>query len=288
MWNTEWTTIPILQMSGPQPVQSVVRSMRLLEALASVGELGRRDLGVTEISRLAGLSPGTAHRLLATLGGEGYVTRDETTSRYRLGPRLFALAAVAESEIATVRAQAAAAMEDLKHTFRETVNLAVLDRRHIIYVDQVESDRSVRAFNRTGNRVLAHASAAGKALLAFEPDQVLENLANGDRLEGLTPATMTSLRNLIAHLAEVRHRGYALDLGEQDDEVICVAAPIRSSDRRPVAALSISGPATRMRRLELKDLGVRIAAVAAGVLGGPGASADFHPGDRRFDSGWGY
>jgi len=254
-------------MSQAKPVQTVVRSLRVLEALAHVGG-GTTDVGVVELARLTKLSPATTHRLLATLVGEGYVVRDEGSSRYRLGPQLFALSAVAESEISWLRSRAAPAMEALRDAFGETVNLARLDRRHIIYVDQIESELPVRAFYRTGNRVLAHASAAGKALLAFEPEALLDSHLTPGSLEALTTATITSPSDLRAHLAEIRRLGYALDLGEQHEDVVCVAAAIVSPSGRAPGALSVSGPATRMRRLTLAEVGASVAATAAGVLHG--------------------
>jgi IclR family acetate operon transcriptional repressor len=165
-------------------------------------------------------------------------------------------------------------MELLRDRFGETVNLAVLDRRHIVYVHQVESERAVRAFNRTGNRVLAHASAAGKALLAWQPEATIATLLDGG-LAQLTPATITAPERFAEYLAEVRRRGYALDLGEQDEDVVCVAAPIGSPGGRPLAALSLSGPASRMRRAQLGDTGTEVARAAAAVFG-PDASIS-HP-----------
>jgi DNA-binding IclR family transcriptional regulator len=102
----------------------------------------------------------------------------------------------------------------------------LLERTHIVYIHQVESRRSVRAFNRTGKRVLAHASAAGKALLAHEPEAVIASLRSTGVLDALTDATITTADELIAQLAEVRRRGFALDLAEQDPDIICVAAPV--------------------------------------------------------------
>jgi DNA-binding IclR family transcriptional regulator len=247
------------------PVQAVTRSLQLLEALADTSGTTDGELGVIALARRTGLSAGTAHRLLATLSGEGYVTHDDGTSRYRLGPRLFALAAAAESEITVLRNRSMPTMEALRDQFGETVNLAVLDRRHIIYVDQAESHRPVRAFSRTGNRVLAHASAAGKVLLAFEPTAMFEGLGEHP-LESLTEATITSLDELKEHLREIRVRGYALDLGEQDEEVVCVAAPVGQPGRRPAGAISISGPSSRMHNADLHSIGAEVAAAATTVL----------------------
>jgi IclR family acetate operon transcriptional repressor len=229
----------------------------VLAAASSEGQIG-----VTEAARRAELSPATAHRLLATLCGEGYVVQDASHERYRLGPRLFALASAAEAEVADLRERALPVMRRLCRDLGETVNLSVLDNTSIIYIDQVESERPLRAFNRIGNRVPAHASAAGKALLAFEEPA---SQISGHALEKFTPTTITSASDLAAHLDEVRKRGYALDLGEHDVDVICVAAPIPTLSGRPAGALSTSAPAERLRRLDLDEVGAQVASHAAEV-----------------------
>ena len=243
-------------MTSPtHTVQAVARALRLLEALADAGGDGSPEVGVIELARVTGLSAATAHRLLATLANDGYVTRGAGGVRYRLGARLFVLAASAESPLVSVRERAAPAMERLRDAFGESVNLAVLERRHIVYVHQVESQRSVRAFNRVGNRVLAHACAAGKVLLAGAPAPVLSQMLGGFELEALTPATITDPALLAQQLAQVRRCGFAKDLGEQDAEVICVAAALPVPGLRPEAAISISGPAWRMAARDLDATG---------------------------------
>jgi DNA-binding IclR family transcriptional regulator len=256
-----------IAMSGPtQPVKSLLRGLQLLQALADTARDGRTDIGVVELARATALSPATTHRLLATLGLEGYVAQDPASLRYRLGSRLFAVAAVAEADLATLRERAIPAMAQLRDRYGETVNLATLDRAHITYIYQVESERPLRAFNRTGNRVLAHASAAGKALLAHEPEQAVARLLAAIELPALTSATITSAQALSVELREIRQRGYAFDLGEQDEDVVCVAGAIAAPGQRPAGALSVSGPATRMRHLHLDEVGATLAGVAATIL----------------------
>jgi IclR family acetate operon transcriptional repressor len=245
-----------------QPVQSLNRALQLLESLAEAAGRGSAEVGVVELARMTDLAPATAHRLLATLGTAGYVVHDESDARYRLGPRLFALASIAESSLTSLRERAVPMMEALRYEYGETINLAVLDRRHIVYVYQVESERPVRTFTRIGNRVLAHATAAGKALLAFESTASSEALLGETELEALTPNTITSWPQLVSELEAARVRGYAFDLGEQDEEVVCVAAPIPGAGRRPAGALSMSGPATRMRALDLDAVGRKVSTAA--------------------------
>jgi DNA-binding IclR family transcriptional regulator len=256
-----------------QPVQSLTRALRLLEALADAAGRGDGRVGVNDLARRTGLTPGTTHRLLATLAFEGYVAQDDADHRYLIGARMFAIASSAELRLAPLREQAAAVMEAVGERFGETVNLVVLNRRHIVYIDQLEGVRSVRAFNRAGNRVLAHATAAGKALLAFESEAALDAVLGQTELQALTPATITSPAAFRAQLREVKELGYALDLGEQDEDIVCVAAPIMRNGWRPVGALSVTGPAERMRRHDLATVGAELARATAAIAGaGTGAA----------------
>ncbi|HKG37613.1 MAG TPA: IclR family transcriptional regulator [Conexibacter sp.] len=244
-------------MSGSEPVQAVQRSLALLDALAE-----RADGGVSELAGATGLQPGTVHRLLTTLVAGGYAAHDPRTRRYRLGSRLLTLATAAERDFARVRAAALPAMHALRDTFGETTNLVVLDRDSIVYVDQVESVRPVRMFSRIGNRVPAHASGAGKALLACEPSEAVDALVARGALPALTANTITIAAVLRTALAVVRRRGYALDEGEYDESVTCAAAAIVLPEGRVPAAISVSGPTERMRSLRLARVGRAVAQAA--------------------------
>jgi DNA-binding IclR family transcriptional regulator len=232
-------------------VQSVARSIRLLEEIARSAEIG-----LIELAKRTGLRPSTAHRLLATLIDCGYVVQGPYSNRYRLGHRVAALTGTIEDRLARLRAAARPAMAELSETYDETVNLSVLDHLNIVYVDQLVSSRSVRMFTRIGSQVPAYATGSGKAMLAFSPDALVEQLA--EPFASFAPNTITTAARLREELERVRQRGYALDREEYDEGVACVAAPIFDHAGRPAAALSLSGPASRMFRLDLADIGERI------------------------------
>lgn len=246
-------------MSEAGPVQAVARSLRLLNAIAADGEVG-----VIELAQATGLSAGTTHRLLATLVAGGYVEHDPQTRRYRLGIQLFTVAAAGERQLGRLRRAAAPALERLRDAFDETTNLVVLDRASIVYVDQVESTRPVRLFSRIGNRVPAHASGAGKALLAHAAAEDVEALLAGPPLQAVTEHTITAADALRAELVRVRERGWALDEEEFDEGVVCAAAPVLVGGRA-LAAVSVSGPSERMRRRALDAVGARVAQAAGEV-----------------------
>jgi Transcriptional regulator len=224
-------------------VQSVDRALDVLEALAEHGG----EAGLSEIAAATGLPYGTIHRLLRTLLARGYV-RQESDRRYALGGALVRLGGAAENMVAAWARPYLARMVELSG---ETANLAVLEGDFVVYVAQVPSPRRLRMFAEVGRRVPAHSTAVGKVLLADRPDAaaVLERTG----LPRRTDQTITSVPAMLAELEAVRDRGYALDLGEEETGVHCLAVPVRDGGR-VVAAMSVSGPAERLKARDLDEL----------------------------------
>jgi IclR family acetate operon transcriptional repressor len=241
-------------------VQSVGRALDLLEALAGPG-----DLGLVELASRAGLPPPTTHRLLATLVARRFVVQDPSTGRYLLGHRLSELAEQLDRRTERLRALAAPHLQGIMKITGETVNLTVLEPPNIVYVDQVEGSRSVRMFARRGATVLAHATAAGKAMMAYLPPGTVAEIYESEPLASLTPRTLTSLNELAKELSEVRRRGYALDHEEQEPGVGCVAAPIFDRPGAVAAALSVTAPISRIQAADPAELGELLAGRALAV-----------------------
>ena len=252
---------------GPLPVQSVGRCLDLLEAVAA------EELGLVAVAERAGVGPSTAYRLLSTLMERGYVTRSPQTGQFRLGHKLVELASAARQDSERLRAAIHPHLRALRDATGETANLVVLDGLSIVYVDQVESSRAVRMFTTIGRRVPLHASGGGKAIAAFAPPELVDDLV-AQGLERLTPHTLATPKRLRADLARVRERGYAVDDEEYEAGVICVAAPIFGQSGEIVAAASISGPAARMQEHELDALGATVREHTRAASADIGAGAD--------------
>ena len=221
-------------------VQSVERTFDLFEALVEAGQA----VPLSELSVRAGLPLGTTHRLLATLTARGYARQDPETRAYAVGYKVMDWATrVGANQLLEV---ARPHMRTLMHETGETVNLVILDRTQIVYADQVAPERLVRMFTEVGNRAPVHSSGAGKALLAFRPLPEARALMTQLELKGYTSKTITSLGRLESALAQIRELGYAVDDGEFEEGVRCLAAPILNSSGISVAAISISGPASRV------------------------------------------
>ena len=235
-------------------VQAVERAVDLLEAMADAG-------GTVSLSHLAatsGLPLPTIHRLVRTLAGRGYV-RQQSSREYALGPRLVRLGDTAGR---LVGVWARPRLAELVDALGESANLALLEGTQVVYVAQEPGRHSMRMFTEVGRRVSPHCTAVGKALLArMDPARAREVMRHTD-LVAHTDNTITDLDAFDAELDRVRSAGYAVDEGEQELGVRCVAVALGG----PLpAAVSISGPTTRMTDA-LLDSAVPLLQAAADAL----------------------
>ena len=224
--------------SGDTPggVQSVHRALDVLEVVAARGG----TLTIGEIATLTGIPLPTAHRLLRTLVDRGYM-RQAPDRRYALGSRLVPLGASASSMVGAGTERVLARVVD---ALGETANLAMLDGDRVAYVAQVPGKHSMRMFTEVGRRVHPHCTAVGKAVLSVAPEDEVRTLLARTGLPRHTSSTITDVEEFLAQLDEVRERGYALDEGEQEVGVRCLAVRLPGSAVQ--MGLSISGPAPRM------------------------------------------
>jgi IclR family transcriptional regulator, KDG regulon repressor len=220
---------------------SVQNAARLLK------EFGAADgsLGVTELARRLGLGKSTVHRLLATLTAERILEHDPATGTYRLGLMMWELGARV-SVHRVLHDAAATVMEELRNATKETVQVAVLDGREVVYVERLESPHTLRLFGRVGHRNWAHCTSTGKVLLANLPERRLTALLEGWRPERKTDATIWVLDQLKAELDRVRAEGWAENIGESEVGVASVAAPVRNARGEVIAAVSVAGPVMRV------------------------------------------
>lgn len=226
-------------------VQSVDRALDVMEALAAHGG----EAGLSEIAARTGLPYGTIHRLLRTLLERGYV-RQESDRRYALGGALVRLAGVAERMVGVWAQPYLTRMVELSG---ETANLAVLEGDFIVYVAQVPSPRRLRMFAEVGRRVLPHSTAVGKVLLADRTAAEVLALLERTGMPRRTANTITSPHDMLGMLDGTRANGFAMDLGEEELGVHCLAVPVRDGER-VIAAMSVSGPAERIDALDRDEL----------------------------------
>ena len=217
-------------------VQSIERAMALLEAVAR-NEAG---MGLSQIATETGLPLPTIHRLVRTLVDLGYL-RQEPSRAYALGPRLLLLT---ESSQTMLNGIARPHLGKLVDRVGETANLAMLDGDRAAYLAQVPSRHPMRMFTEVGRRVMLHCTGVGKALASTLPPDEVQTMLSRSGMPAQTERTLTDPDVLLRQLEWVREHGYALDDGEQEIGVRCVAVPVPEVTVR--LALSVSGPAARM------------------------------------------
>jgi len=221
-------------------IQAVSHALDLLEQFHDDVD----ELGVTELSKRLKLHKNNVFRLLATLESRGYIEQNRVTENYRLGLKTLELGQTFIKQMGLLR-QSRPVLEALVRECNETTYVAILKEFHIIYLDVVETDLTVRVVPRVGARLPAYCTAAGKIQIAFMTDEELENYLPAKELKRFTPNTIIDRDELKRHLEKVAEHGYAIDNEELDIGVRCVGAPIRDYTRRIIGAVSISGPSMR-------------------------------------------
>jgi len=222
-------------------VQSVSHALDILESFTRI----EGELGVTELSRRLGLHKNNIFRLLATLEHRGYIEQNRETENYRLGPKTLQLGSTF-IEQRECRRQARPILEGLMAATGETAVVAVLRGAHVIYMDSVETDRTVRAVSRVGAMLPAHCTAAGKANLSFLASEEIERLYPENGLPAAASRALRTRDALLAELKGVRERGYAVENEECDLDVKSIAAPVRDFSKNVIASVGIIAPANRL------------------------------------------
>ena len=241
--------------SKSAPVGVVGKVLRILEALDSAPN----GLQLREISLHTRVNKSTAYRFVAHLEKEGYLFRDDAGA-YVVGPKLARLGTGIPYH-ATLRSVSRPVVQKLWRITSETVNLAVLDGHEVLYLDVIESPHTFRLVSQVGMRRPLYCTALGKAILAYSPPQETENVLPSLTFERFTPRTLTDISRFKKELAKVRQQGFALDDEEAGLGSRCVAAPILDKSEKVTAAISVSGPITRINR-------DRIQAFATAVMDG--------------------
>jgi DNA-binding IclR family transcriptional regulator len=226
---------------GKGLIGSLLHGLQILDMF----ERERPEIGIGEMAERLGLHRSTTSRLAATLAAAGYLQPAGEPGRYRLSGRLAALGELAVAG-ADVRRTALPYLQDLVQELGETGHLAVLEGTEAVTIAVVDGWQTVRMHSWVGKRSPAYCSSMGKALLAGLGADEFAALYPGARLEARTERTITDVRELTSHLAEVRELGYAVDRQELEPHLCCVAGPVFDRTGAVVASISVSGPDSRI------------------------------------------
>jgi IclR family acetate operon transcriptional repressor len=239
------------------PLQSLDRAMALLATLAESD-----GLTLTELAARAALPVSSAHRMLQTLERRGLAEFETATQLWCVGVETFRIGSAFLRRRKLVD-RGREAMVELVAATGETANLAVAEEDGVVFVSQVETHEAIRAFFRPGTRALFHASGVGKAILAHRPAAQVAASLKRTGLPRFTEHTRTSVTALLADLAEIRARGFAVDDEERNAGMRCVAAAIFNEFGEAVGGLSVSGPTVRVTPEAVERFGPLVRAAAA-------------------------
>jgi DNA-binding IclR family transcriptional regulator len=243
-------------------------SQSLGRALQILSSLGEGDRSLDQLAAELGVHKTTVLRLLRTMEAERFVRRD-ASHRYRLGSRLFALADVAREQH-VVREVAAPHLRQLNQKTGQTVHLAAWENGEAIYIDKLDSVRSVRMYSQVGVPAALHCTAVGKVLLAAQPKRQREALLASMDYHEYTLNTITDADRLRDELATTNERGWAQDRAEHESFINCIGAPIKDREGRVVGAVSVSVPDVLLNYEQVLELLPDLLATATAI------SADYN------------
>lgn len=222
-------------------LQSVENALKVLELFS--GDSG--ELGVSDVSRELDIGRSTAHRLLTTLESRGFVEQNQTTGKYRLGMKIVHIGVSILGRI-NIIAECHSFLKAISEETGESSHLSLYSHGEITFIDKVSGKNPATMASMVGIKRPAYSTGTGKTLLAFLPQGELERYLSNVQLQQLTPSTITDRAELRKCLEMVRREGYSEDQQEAEEGLVCFAAPIRDRTGQVIAAMSVSGAASRM------------------------------------------
>jgi DNA-binding IclR family transcriptional regulator len=227
------------ESASENSVNSVKRALVILEALAGHPQ----GYGCTELGQILSLHKSTVHRIVSTLQAYGFAEKDPHTERYKLGSKMIYLGLKTLNSL-DFRKAAIPFMQELVEISRETVQLAVLDRGEVLFVERDQSPEVVTVNLDLWGEL--HCTAEGKVLLSALPEQDIKEMLVSRGMKSYTQNTITDIDQMITHLGKIRSQGFAVNAEEMAEGVRSIAAPVYNHSGSIIAALSITGPSSRL------------------------------------------
>lgn len=224
--------------------RSIERGVRVLEVLSKA----EREISLVELSQNATLNQSTVYRILTAFKKYGYVEQNKQSSKYRLGPMVFSLShAFMRSN--NIHALVIEDLTKLRDYCGETVHYAVRSGNEVVYIEKIQGIHPVGVLsNAIGQRNPLHCTAVGKTLLAWLPDEMINEIINNYPFVSRTPKTIVDPLSFIEELQRVRLNGYADNQEEIEIGVRAIAAPV-FDQAEIVGAVSVTGPVIRLSEI---------------------------------------
>lgn len=253
-------TLDRVPAPGTQSVPALEKALLILQMLAT----SRSGLSLQEIVERTGLPRSSVHCILVTLQRQDFLYRNESTSRYMFGLKLFSLANMALSGL-RLRDQAAPFLYSLMHQTQLTVHLAILERNEAVLVAKVDAPGIVRLATWLGKRMELHCTGLGKALMCHWDEERIDAVIAEHGLPRHNDNTIASLKRLKQDLSKAADRGYAVDDEEDEIGLRCIGVPVFDHTGSVVAAVSVAGTTSQITGENVNDLAARVMAAAGGL-----------------------
>ncbi len=233
---------------GTDRLSSVTTAIHLMKAFSE----DEPELGISELAKRLQIAKSTVHRLASALLEEGLLEQNPENGRYRLGIGLFSLGTQVRTRL-DVAVEAKPILNELRLRTGENARLGILNRRSVVFIHDFESNDTIRLRSITGQFRPAHATAEGLCLLAGLRQPDLEEFLS-QPLIARTPNTVIVPEDLTERIKRIKRVGYATEDEECDIGTRCIAAPIRQSDGRVIAAIGMAGPRLRIKKRDFPSL----------------------------------
>jgi DNA-binding IclR family transcriptional regulator len=256
----QFYSVKVTSQDDRYTVRSVVRALDVLIVLSTQN----RPVSLADLAKETGLNPSTAFRLLESMRVRGFVRPADGGSGYQLGSRVVDLGSAFLRSV-SIWDYARDLADQLAEDVSETASVGVLDQGQVLYIAIARGQRELGIQSQSGTRHPVYCTALGKVFLADLPWAEAAAILDAEPMVRLTPSTIIGKAAMQEELETIRSRGYSVDDEERNPHVVCIAAPITDHTGRSVAAVSISGPAFRIREQGIENVARRVTERAADV-----------------------
>lgn len=233
------------------PVQTLEKSIEVIELLSTDGFNG--GLGISELSNKLGIGKSTIHRILDTLLAYNFVEKCPESSKYRLGWKLFEIGNLVPQQRNLSNIDIGI-LQELCNKYKETVNLGVRVKDKVVIISRMEPKSSLIATHQIGSQEPLHATSMGKVLICQSSREELLELFGEGNFESFTRNTITNIDQLMVELEKIRQQNYSIDDEELCAGLSCIAMPVRNFNNEVIAAISVSGPTTRLNFTKIMSI----------------------------------
>lgn len=228
---------------------AITKTLEVLEIFLRETESA---VGISEIAKLSGLKVSTAHRIASILVDKGYLNQQGKRAKYSLGLKFLEFNNVLKRNL-KISDIALPHLEKLRVSSGESCNMAILDKNEVVYIEHIECNQTLRTFTVVGNRAPLYCTGVGKIFMAYMTAAERRALLKKP-LVRFTDNTVTEFAELEKEISIIKRENVATDNGAMDIGVRCIAAPVKDSNGEVVAAISVSGPFTRLNNRRIEEL----------------------------------